>query len=115
MALYTFSISYETNDSTWKVFLLGESREQAIDYITKHVGEDNGLRFTSIDQRESIHAITPEILDKIRGPKPEELEPEKVRTLVCPWCESEDFKTNHALKMHIVKQHADSKKKEKEK
>lgn len=114
MQLNIVVVNYETDESTWKAVLVAESREDAVGYIKSKVGTEKGFKVTSIEQRDPIHAITSKLLDQIKGP---EVKPEVVQEtlLVCPWCEATDFKSNHALKMHIVKQHADSKKKDKDK
>jgi len=106
MTLQVFVISYETKDATWKLYLLAESREDAMGYLMQEVGNKaEGFKINNFDVRESIHAITSKALDGIRGPKQEEKVVELPPKLLCPWCESTDYETNHALKMHIVKSH----------
>lgn len=110
MAIQVFVVSYETKASTYKAYLLAESKEDAMTYLRLEMGEQEGFKIQNFESREEIHAITTQVLDKIRGPQ---LKAQVVETtkLVCPWCESTDYETNHALKMHIVKAHADTKKK----
>ena len=110
MAIQVFVISYETKASTYKAYLLAESKADAMSYLRKEMGEEEGFKIQNFESREEIHAITTQVLDKIRGPKREAEVIENVK-LICPWCESTEYETNHALKMHIVKTHADSKKK----
>ncbi len=103
--LQVFMIDYETNQATWKVRLLAESREDAMGFLMQEVGDKaEGFKINNFDMRDEIHAITSKVVDGIRGP---EREPEVIETtkLICPWCESTDYETNHALKMHIVKTH----------
>ena len=102
--LTVFSIDYETRESTWKVKLLAESKEDAIGYLRSLTGEAEGFRINNLDMKDEIHAITPKVLEGIKGPK---LEPEvqEISKLQCPWCESTDYENFHALKMHIVKTH----------
>jgi hypothetical protein len=102
--LQVFVVSYETKDATYKAYLLGDSKEDVMGYLKQEMGEQEGFRINNFESREAIHAITPKVLDGIRGPKEEAQVIENTK-LVCPWCESEDYGTNHALKMHIVKAH----------
>jgi len=105
MGLQIFVVSYETEDATWKLYLMAESKEDAMGFLMKEVGDKaKGFRINNFEAREEIHAITTKVIDRIRGPKQEEKVVEKVK-LICPWCESTDYETNHALKMHIVKTH----------
>ena len=110
MAIQVFVISYETKASTYKAYLLAESKSDAMTYLKTEMGQEEGFRVQNFESREEIHAITTQVLDKIRGPK-QEAEVVENTKLICPWCESTDYKTVHALKMHIVKTHADTKKK----
>jgi hypothetical protein len=110
MAIQVFVISYETKASTYKAYLLAESKADAMTYLKTEMGKEEGFRIQNFESREEIHAITTQVLDKIRGPKQEVTVVENTK-LVCPWCESTEYESNHALKMHIVKTHADSKKK----
>lgn len=114
MALQVFVISYETKDATYKAYLLGESKEDAMGYIMSEMGDNEGFRINNFESREEIHAITPKLLDGIRGPKQEAQVVEK-NNLVCPWCESTEYGNNHALKMHIVKAHTGKSDKKKDK
>lgn len=110
MAIQVFVVSYETKASTYKAYLLAESKADAMTYLRTEMGDEEGFKIQNFESREEIHAITTQVLDKIRGPKTE-AEVVKETKLICPWCESTDYETNHALKMHIVKAHAESKKK----
>lgn len=101
-----FSVNYETDKSTYKLVCLAESREDAVGYITWRMGKEPGFKINAVEQREQIHAITPKLMDKLRPITNEKIE---VKQLICPWCESTDYASPHALKMHIVKSHADSK------
>lgn len=104
--LQVFVVSYETNKATWKVYLLAESREDAMGYLMKEVGDKaEGFKINNFEVREEIHAITSKVLDGIRGPSQEQEVVQLPAKLLCPWCESTDYETNHALKMHIVKAH----------
>lgn len=105
MTLQIFVISYETKQATWKLYLLAESKEDAMGFLMKEVGDEaEDFRINNFEARESIHAVTSKVIDLIRGP---EKEPVRIETdkLICPWCESTDYETYHALKMHIVKAH----------
>lgn len=105
MKVQVFVVSYETNKATWRVYLLAESKEDAMGYLMREVGnEAEGFRINNFETREEIHAITSKVLDGIRGPE-QEVKVIENDKLICPWCESTDYKTNHALKMHIVKSH----------
>lgn len=97
-----FVISYETKVTTWKVHLLAESREDATAYVVNKMGKEEGFRLNYVEQREPIHTITEKILDNIRPPVPPDV---KIQP-ICPWCESTDYTTLHALKVHIGKNHA---------
>lgn len=101
-----FVINYETDRSTYKLVVLAESREDAFGYLKWKMGEEPGFKINSMEQREQIHAITPKLLDKLR---PVDREVVEQKLLICPWCESTEYGSPHALKMHIVKTHADSK------
>ena len=101
-----FSINYETDKSTYRLICLAESREDAVGYITWRMGAEPGFKITSVEQREIIHAVTPKLMDTLRPVTNEKIE---VKQLICPWCESTEYGSPHALKMHIVKAHADSK------
>lgn len=105
MKLSVFMIKYETDDSTWKVNLIAESREDALGYLKKEVGDKTtGYKITDLEHRDDIHALTTKVVGGIRGPA-KEAEVVTETKLICPWCESEDYGTLHALKMHIVKTH----------
>jgi len=104
-----FVVNYETKASTYKAYLLAEDRNDASAFITANMGKEEGFKFTSVEQREDIHAISDRVRAKMGITKTETEVVEK-RILTCPWCESTDYETLHALKMHIVKNHADSKK-----
>ena len=105
MTLQVFVVSYETKQATWRVYLLAESKEDAMGYLMKEVGDKaEGFRINNFETREAIHAVTSKVLDLIRGPK-QEAEVIENTKLICPWCESTDYQSNHALKMHIVKSH----------
>jgi hypothetical protein len=104
VAIQVFVISYETKVSTFKAYLLAESKADAMSYLKAEMGDQEGFRINNFESREEIHAITTQVLDKIRGPKQEAKVVENVK-LLCPWCESTDYLSNHALKMHIVKAH----------
>jgi hypothetical protein len=97
-----FVISYETKEATWKLHLLAETREDATQFLTARVGKEEGFRINWVEQREQIHYVTDKVLDSIRPPTPpiREVQP------ICPWCESVEYKTLHALKVHIGKNHA---------
>jgi hypothetical protein len=110
MKLQVFVVSYETKESTYKAYLLAQSKEDAMTYLKTEMGGNEGFKINNFESREVIHAVTTQVLDKIRGPKQEAQVIEQTK-LICPWCESTDYETNHALKMHIVKAHAESKKK----
>lgn len=102
MAFRTYVISYETNQATWKLYLLAESRDDAMEFLMKEVGnEAEGFRVNNFESREEIHAVTPKVIDIIRGPE----KVVEVQKLICPWCESTKYETYHAMKMHIVKAH----------
>ena len=102
MKLQTFVISYETNQATWKLYLLAESKEDAMGFLMKEVGnEAEGFRVNNFETREEIHAITPKVIDSLRGEEKVVVE----EKLVCPWCEATNYENYHALKMHIVKTH----------
>lgn len=97
-----FAVNYETKEATWKLYILANDREDVKDYLLEKVGKTPGFRINSIEQREPIHDITTKVLDGLR-PIPE---PERIPLAICPWCESTDYKTFHALKIHIAKNHA---------
>lgn len=104
--LQVFVVSYETNQATWKVYLLAESREDAMGYLMREVGDKaEGFKINNFEIREQIHAITSKVIEGIRGPEKEAEVVVVPPKLICPWCESTDYETNHALKMHIVKAH----------
>ena len=105
MGLSMFMIDYETKEATWKVKLLAESKEDALGYLKKEVGDKSeGYRIVNMDQRDEVHAITTQVLENIRGPK---IEAEVITEtkIICPWCEEDKYGSLHALKMHIVKAH----------
>ena len=102
--LQVFVVSYETKNATYKAYLLGESKEDVMGYLQREMGKEDGFRINNFESREEIHALTPKVIDGIRGPKQEAQVVEK-NTLTCPWCESTEYESNHALKMHIVKAH----------
>ena len=103
--LQVFTVDYETRESTWKVRLLAESKEDAMGYLMKEVGDKaEGFRINNFDMSNEVHAITSKVLDGIRGPEKEAEVLETIK-IKCPWCDSTDYETNHALKMHIVKSH----------
>lgn len=105
-----YSIDYETNEATWKVKLLAESKEDAVEYLKERVGSAEGFRINNMDVRDEIHAISVKVLEGIRGPE-KVAEVKEVTKLICPWCESTDYDSYHALKMHIVKTHTGKTKK----
>lgn len=114
--MQVFVVNYETNESTYKLYLLGKDQADAMTFLKKKVGDLEGFRVNNFESREVIHAVTPQLLELITPPAPEA----KVeRRLLCPWCEADHYETNHALKMHICKNHAtankDNAKKNKEK
>jgi hypothetical protein len=101
-ALKTYVISYETNQATWKLYLLAYSKEDAMEFLMEEVGnEAEGFRINNFESREEIHAITPKAKRIIAGPE----KIVEVEKLICPWCESTDYENFHAMKMHIVKTH----------
>lgn len=110
MTLQVFVISYETKDATYKAYLLAKDKADAMTYLKTQMGQQEGFKVNNFETREVIHAVTTQVLEHIRGPQKEAEVVEKTK-LVCPWCESTEYETNHALKMHIVKTHAESKKK----
>lgn len=97
-----FVISYETKGVSWKLNLLAENREDATAFVIKKVGKEEGFRLNYIEQRENVHLVTDKVLDVIRPPLPPEV---KIQG-ICPWCESTEYTTLHALKVHIGKNHA---------
>ncbi len=105
--MQVFVVSYETDESTYKLYMLGKDQADAMTYLNKRVGHLPGYRMNNFESRELIHVITPQLLDMLQKEHPE---PIVEKRLVCPWCEADMYGTNHALKMHIVKNHADSKK-----
>lgn len=105
--MQVFVVSYETDESTYKLYMLGKDQADAMTFLKKRVGGLPGYRMNNFESREEIHTITPQLLDMLQKEHPE---PVVERRLVCPWCEDDKYETNHALKMHIVKNHADSKK-----
>ena len=106
--MQVFVVSYETKESTYKLYLLGKDQSDAKTFLQKRVGGLEGYRLNNFETREEIHTITPQLLDMLQRETPE---PVVERRLVCPWCNEDKYETNHALKMHIVKNHADTKKK----
>lgn len=110
--MQVFVVNYETDESTYRLYLLGKDQADAMTYLKMRVGGLPGYRMNNFESREEIHQITPQLLDLLQKEHPE---PVVERRLVCPWCEADNYETNHALKMHIVKNHADSKKEVKKK
>lgn len=108
--MQVFVVNYETDESTYKLYLLGKDQSDAMTFLKMRVGDLPGYRLNNFDTREEIHTITPQLLDMLQKEHPE---PVVERRLVCPWCEADNYETNHALKMHIVKNHATSKKEDK--
>ena len=106
--MQVFVVSYETTESTYKLFMVGKDQADAMTYLKMRVGDLPGYRMNNFESREEIHTLTPQLVDMLQKEHPE---PVIERRLVCPWCEDDKYETNHALKMHIVKNHADSKKK----
>ena len=105
--MQVFVVNYETDESTYKLYLLGKDQADAMGFLGQRVGNLPGYRLNNFESRESIHHITPQLVDMLQKEKPEAVVEHR---LVCPWCEDDKYETNHALKMHIVKNHADSKK-----
>jgi hypothetical protein len=110
--MQVFVVSYETDASTYKLYLLGKDQADAMTYLKMRVGELPGYRMNNFESREEIHMITPQLIDMLQKETPEAVVEHR---LVCPWCEEDKYETNHALKMHIVKNHATSKKDDKKK
>lgn len=108
--MQVFVISYETDASTYKLYLLGKNQADAMTWLKMKVGGLPGYRMNNFESREEIHAITDQLVDILQKEKPETTVIEK---LVCPWCGANEYETPHALKMHIVKNHATSKKEDK--
>lgn len=116
MKVQVFVVSYETNQATWRVYLLAESKEDAMGYLMQEVGNKaEGFKVNNFETREEIHAITSKVLDGIKGPVPEAEVIELPPKLICPWCDSTEYETNHAMKMHIVKAHTGKTSKPKDK
>jgi hypothetical protein len=103
LKMQVFVISYETDDSTYKLYLLGKDQADAMTYLKMRVGGLKGYRMNNFESREEIHMVTPQLIDMLTPTKPVA---EVVHKLVCPWCEADHYETNHALKMHICKAHA---------
>ena len=110
--MQVFVVNYETKDATYKLYLLGKDQADAMTYLKNRVGHLEGFRINNFESREEIHHITTQLLDMLQREHPE---PVVEHRLVCPWCNEDKYETNHALKMHIVKNHADSKKEVKKK
>lgn len=110
--MQVFVVSYETDHSTYKLYLLGKDQADAMTYLRMKVGDLPGFRINNFESREELHAVTPQLMDSFQRETPE---PVVEKRLVCPWCEEDKYETNHALKMHIVKNHATSKKEDKKK
>jgi hypothetical protein len=106
--MQVFVVSYETDESTYKLYLMGKDQADAMGYLKQRVGDLKGFRVNNFESRETLHAVTPQMLDMLQRETPA---PVVEKRLICPWCEDDKYETNHALKMHIVKNHADSKKK----
>ena len=105
-----FVVNYERDEPTYKLYLLGKDQADAMTYLKMRVGDLPGYRLNNFESREEIHQLTPQLMDMLQREKPEAIVEKR---LVCPWCEEDKYETNHALKMHIVKNHADTKKKKK--
>lgn len=102
MNLQTFVISYETDQATWKLYLIAESKEDALKFLMDEVGNKaEGFRVNNFEAREQIHAVTPTVIEKLTPPQETVID----SRLICPWCKSIDYVNAHALKMHIVKAH----------
>jgi hypothetical protein len=108
--MQVFVVSYETDESTYKLYLLGKDQSDAMTYLKMRVGDLPGYRMNNFESREEIHMITPQLIDMLQKETPV---PVVEHRLVCPWCNEDKYETNHALKMHIVKTHADTKKEDK--
>jgi len=105
--MQVFVVNYETDDSTYKLYLLGKDQADAMTYVKMRVGNLPGYRMNNFESREEIHAVTPQLLEMLTPPPPEE---KVVHKMLCPWCGADHYETLHALKMHICKNHATSNK-----
>jgi hypothetical protein len=109
-------IDYETEDMIWRANVLARDIPDMIEYI--RMSTDKPIKVNNTETKDMVHAVTQyakdllkeEILDDIEK---EQKEYERKTAWKCPWCEDDkhSYENAHALKMHIVKTHADSKKK----
>lgn len=112
--LHIHRIDYETDDAIWRANVLAKDIPDMIDYIRKFVGKP--IKVNNTETRDSVHAVTDYSKEVLRelledDDKKKKEEHEKKTMWKCPWCESDEYsyESSHALKMHIVKKHAESK------
>lgn len=109
-------IDYETKNAIWRANVLAKDIPDMVAYIRKFTGEE--IKVNNTETKDTIHAVTDFAKDVLKQEIIEDIEKEqkeyeKKTMWKCPWCEDDkySYETSHALKMHIVKMHAETKKK----
>lgn len=103
--LHFFKVQYETKKMLYKANVVAEHKDDLMNFIRATMGTEEGFKITNIDDAGIIHAFTDKVIGGIRGTSKPTVTEETKQVFVCPWCESTDYQSNHALKIHITKTH----------